>query len=273
MNALLLKEVEVDALLNDVFIHHGYDFTQYNRCSIHRRLNRICLIDKFTTFTDLRNKVLNDAFYFKRFIAQITVNVTTMFRDPSFFKALREEVLPKLGTFPLIRIWVAGCSTGEEVYALAILLKEAKLYDKSLIYATDINPSVLKLASQGVYHINQMKLFVENYRLSGGIQDFSSYYKAGYNSVSFNADLKKKIVFATHNLVSDRSFNSFQLIVCRNVLIYFNKSLQNAVFKLFDESMDSQGYLALGDKETIRFSNLESAYSLVSKEKIWRKVN
>lgn len=267
----VIREEELEILLTDVFRLYGYDFTQYSRASLKRRINRICLIDKFTSFAELRYRLLHHPEYLQRFVEEITVNVTEMFRDPSFFKALREKVLPQLGTYPFIRIWLAGCSTGEEAYSIAILLKEANLYGRSLIYATDINPGVLEKASKGIFPISQMKQYSENYILSGGTEDFSSYYMANYDMAKFNADLSEKIIFSTHNLVSDSSFNEFQLVVCRNVLIYFEKDLQNHVFTLFNESLDNLGFLALGAKETIRFSNLENKFKQLDAEKIWRK--
>ncbi|QQS96147.1 CheR family methyltransferase [Sphingobacterium spiritivorum] len=267
----IIKNDELEMLLADVSALYGYDFTQYSRASLKRRINRICLIDKFTSFAELRYRVLNHPEYLQRFIEEITVNVTEMFRDPSFYKALRENVFPQLGTYPFIRIWLAGCSTGEEVYSMAIMLKEANLYHRSLLYATDINPGVLEKARKGIFPISQMKQYSENYILSGGKSDFSTYYTANYDVVKFNEDLKEKMIFSTHNLVSDSSFNEFQLVICRNVLIYFDKELQNKVFRLFDDSLDSLGFLALGSKETLRFSALESRYKQLDAEKIWRK--
>ncbi|MGL6038532.1 MAG: CheR family methyltransferase [Soonwooa sp.] len=268
----IVKDKEVEYLIKDVHELYGYDFSHYSRASFKRRINRICLIDRFTSYAELRYTLMNDPEYLKRFVEEITVNVTEMFRDPSFFKALREDILPQLGTYPLIRIWVAGCSTGEEAYSIAILLKEAGLYHKCLIYGTDINPSVLEKARAGVFPIQQMKLYTENYILSGGKKEFSDYYTANYDIVKFDSSLKEKLILSTHNLVSDSSFNSFQLIICRNVLIYFDKTLQEHVFKLFDESLENLGYLALGSKETLRFSNLDKNYNQVDNQKIWKKV-
>lgn len=269
----IVKDEEVEHLIKDVYELYGYDFSLYSRASFKRRVNRICLIDKFTSFAELRYTVLNDPDYLKHFIEEITVNVTEMFRDPYFFKALREKILPQLGTYPLIRIWVAGCSTGEEAYSMAILLKEANLYQKSLIYATDINPSVLETARAGVFPLQQMKLYSENYILSGGKKDFSDYYTANYDGARFDKSLQQKLILSTHNLVSDSSFNSFQLIICRNVLIYFDKALQERVFHLFDDSLENLGYLALGSKETLRFSNLGKSYHQSEDQKIWKKVD
>ncbi|WP_100076722.1 CheR family methyltransferase [Chryseobacterium camelliae] len=269
----IIKDEEVEHLIKDVYELYGYDFSQYSRASFRRRINRICVIDKFTSFAELRYTVLNDPDYLKHFIEEITVNVTEMFRDPHFFKALREKILPQLGTYPLIRIWVAGCSTGEEAYSIAILLKEAGLYHKSLIYGTDINPSVLEKARSGVFPLQQMKLYSENYILSGGKKDFSDYYTANYDSVRFDKSLQEKLILSTHNLVSDSSFNSFQLVICRNVLIYFDKSLQERVFRLFDASLENLGFLALGSKETLRFSNLGKYYHQIDDQRIWKKVD
>ncbi len=267
----IVKDEELEYLIKDVYDLYGYDFSLYSRASFKRRVNRICLIDKFTSFAELRYTLINEPNYLKRFIEEVTVNVTEMFRDPYFFKELRENILPQLGTYPLIRIWIAGCSTGEEAYSVAILLKEAGLYHKSLIYATDINPSVLETARAGVFPISQMKTYSENYILSGGKKDFSDYYTANYDSARFDSSLKEKMILSTHNLVSDSSFNSFQLIVCRNVLIYFDKPLQERVFKLFDDSLENLGYLALGSKETLRFSNLGKTYQQINDQKIWKK--
>lgn len=267
----IVKDEELEYLIKDVYDLYGYDFSLYSRASFKRRVNRICLIDKFTSFAELRYTLINEPNYLKRFIEEVTVNVTEMFRDPYFFKELRENILPQLGTYPLIRIWIAGCSTGEEAYSVAILLKEAGLYHKTLIYATDINPSVLETARAGVFPISQMKTYSENYILSGGKKDFSDYYTANYDSARFGSSLKEKMILSTHNLVSDSSFNSFQLIVCRNVLIYFDKPLQERVFKLFDDSLENLGYLALGSKETLRFSNLGKTYQQINDQKIWKK--
>mgnify|MGYP004513834009 CR=1 FL=1 len=269
----IVKDEEVEHLIKDVYDRYGYDFSEYSRASFKRRINRICLIDRFTSFAELRYTVLNDPEYLKRFIEEITVNVTEMFRDPYFFKTLREKILPQLGTYPLIRIWVAGCSTGEEAYSIAILLKEANLYHKSLIYGTDLNPSVLEKARTGVFPLQQMKVYSENYMLSGGKKDFSDYYTANYDSVRFDKSLQQKLILSTHNLVSDSSFNSFQLIICRNVLIYFDRGLQERVFRLFDNSLENLGFLALGAKETLRFSKLDKNYHQVDDQRIWKKLD
>lgn len=263
---------QVEILLNDVLEVHGYDFLEYSHASIKRRITRLYAIDNFVSFAEFRYTIKSDKQYFKRFLEEITVNVTEMFRDPSFYKALRNDVLPALGTYPFIRIWVAGCSTGEEAYSLAIVLKELNLLSKSLIYATDINPSVLEKAKKGMFPLNYLKQYSENYVNSGGVKDFSSYYTANYSLAKFDETLGSKMIFSTHNLVSDHSFNEFQLILCRNVLIYFDKELQHKVFNLFDNSIEKLGYIALGSKESLEFWPKAKEYKRVKTEKIWRKL-
>lgn len=272
MELQTVKDEDVETLLMDLHKEHGYDFSDYSRASMKRRLNRLVAIDKFPSFAEMRYRLIHDPFYLRRFIEEITVNVTEMFRDPDFFKYLRQHIIPTLGTYPFIRIWIAGCASGEEAYSVAILLEEAKLLDKSLIYATDLNPRVLERAKSGIFPVKQIKQYAENYFLGGGYQDFSSYYTANYDVMIFKENLRKRIVFSTHNLVSDSSFNSFQLIMCRNVLIYFNTRLQSRVFDLMDKSLENLGYLALGTKETLRFANISDRYKQVDlKQKIWRK--
>jgi chemotaxis protein methyltransferase CheR len=271
--AFPLSDEEISIVLHDVLEMYGYDFTDYSRASLKRRISRLIINDRFASFAEFRFKVRSDRVYFNRFVEEITVNVTEMFRDPGFYKTLREEVLPLLATWPMIRIWHAGCSSGEEVYSMAILLHEAKLLNKSLLYATDINPSVLEKVRHGVYPISQMKQYSENYIASGGKQDFSSYYTAQYNSAKFDEFLGKRIVLATHNLVSDRSFNEFQLILCRNVMIYFDKKFQERVLELFYDSLEMHGYLALGSKETLKFTEVSKKFKqLESRERIWKKI-
>lgn len=268
----MIEDENIELLINDVFELYGYDFTEYSKASLKRRISRLYILDKFPSFAEFRYKLRNDPHYLKRFVEEITVNVTEMFRDPSFYLVLRNEILPKLGTHPYIRIWHAGCSTGEEVYSMAILLKEANLLSKSIIYATDLNPDVLEKARAGIFPIAHMKNYSENYIASGGRLDFSSYYSANYEGVKFDESLTKQMVFSAHNLVSDNSFNEFHLIVCRNVLIYFDKGLQDRVFELFDKSLGLLSYLALGSKETVKFSSVQQNYKQIGKEKIWRKV-
>jgi len=268
----MIADEEMEILLRDIHEIYGYDFNEYAKASFKRRLNRLFTLDRFPSFAEFRFKIKKDKEYFSRFIEQITVNVTEMFRDPEFYLTLRKEVLPVLSTYPFIRIWHAGCSTGEEVYSMAILLKEANLLHKSILYATDINSKVVQQAASGIFPMMHMQQFSENYLLSGGIHDFSSYYTAGNNKVMFDQSFKKHMVFSTHNLAAESSFNEFQLIICRNVLIYFEKNLQTRVFNLFDGSLERLGYLALGSKESLRLSPSHAKFKQVGTEKIWRKM-
>lgn len=267
----VVSDDEVAIILEDIANCYGYDFTEYSKASIKRRINRLCLLDKHKSFAALRHIILKNNNYLNRFVEEITVNVTEMFRDPGYYKVLREEIIPQLALNSHIKIWFAGCATGEEVYSLAIILYELGLIHKCMLYATDINPTVLQKAKSGIFPISQMKLYSENYMACGGKNDFSSYYTANYDCVVLRDDLKLNTIFAAHNLVTDSSFNEFQLIICRNVLIYFNKSLQDYVLNLIDNSLEKFGYLALGSKETIRFSSLDNRYKQIRNEKIWRK--
>ena len=262
----------VKTLLSDVLENYGYDFSGYSHASLKRRISRIYSLDNFVSFAEFRYTIKSDKSYFKRFLEEITVNVTEMFRDPSFYNSLRKDILPTLGTYPFIRIWVAGCSTGEEAYSLAIVLKELDLLKKSIIYATDINPAVLESAKSAIFPLSYLKGYSENYREAGGQKDFSSYYTANYSLAKLDDTLREKLIFSTHNLVSDHSFNEFQLILCRNVLIYFDKDLQHKVFNLFDNSLEKLGYLALGSKESLDFWEKREKYHRQNKEKIWRKL-
>lgn len=268
----MTAEHELDILINEVFEAYGYDFGGYSRASFKRRIDRLINMDGLGSFGALLSRVLSDAEYFNRMVEEITVNVTEMFRDPLFYKVLREEILPIIGTKPFIRIWHAGCSTGEEVYSMAILMREANLLHKCLLYATDINPAVLETARKGVFPLRMMKEYSENYRISGGNKDFSSYFTANYGHAKFDETLSEKMVFSQHNLVSDRSFNEFDLILCRNVMIYFDKDLQDTALSLFDESLAKLGFLALGTKESIKFSVVQHRYKQHNKDKIWRKI-
>jgi len=263
----------IEILLSDVLEVYGYDFTGYSRASLKRRILRLYEMDKFVSFAEYRYKIRTEPGYFKRFLEEITINVTEMFRDPAFYKTLRNEILPRLGTYPFIRIWVAGCSTGEEAYSVAIFLKELNLLHKSLIYATDINSEVVANANQAMIPLNKIKLYTENYIAAGGSEHFIDYYTANYSLGKLKDELKSKIIFSTHNLVTDNSFNEFQLILCRNVLIYFDRPLQNKVFELFNNSLEKFGYLALGTKETLDFSSVAKNFERLKGEKIWRKIH
>ncbi len=225
------------------------------------------------TIAGLLDRVLHDPDVMERLLLDLSINVTSMFRDPTFYGALREKVVPALRTYPFTRIWIAGCSTGEEVYSLAILLHEEGIHDRTRIYATDINEAVLERAREGVFPLEKMQEYTENYIRSGGKQSFSEYYLAKYEGALFDRTLTDNVVWAPHNLVQDRSFNTFNVILCRNVMIYFDRALQTRVHQLFYDSLERLGILALGHKESIRFTGIEGAYEeLDAQEKLYRKV-
>ena len=273
----MIKEIFTDEqiaeLLSIIKNRYGYDFANYSEASLIRRITRFREVTKTFDFFELKNRLLNDAAYFADFVIEITVNVTEMFRDPSFFKALREKVFPYLETYPFYKVWNAGCSTGEEVYSTAILLHEKKILDRARIYATDINSKVLASAREGIFPLKHMQDYSSNYQKAGGEFSLSDYYVAQYGLAKFDSQLPKNMMFSVHNLVSDGSFNEFNLIVCRNVMIYFNRKLQERVFRLFYESMPVYGFLALGSKETLQFSGVYECFEVVdAKEKIYRKI-
>lgn len=268
-----LEKIEIELLLQGLYSWCGYDYRNYSYNSIKRRVWHRIHAEKLSSITGLLEKVLHDPVCLKRLIADFSINVTEMFRDPDFFRNFRESVVPILRTYPTIRIWHAGCSTGEEVFSMAILLHEEGIYEKAKIYATDINSDVLRVAKSGFFPLENMKKYTNNYIASGGKKSFSDYYQVTNNGVKFDPYLTKNVVFAQHNLVTDRSFNEFQVILCRNVLIYFNKELQQEVHSLFYESLAMFGYLGLGDKETITYTKMESCYETNCKgQKIYKKI-
>jgi chemotaxis protein methyltransferase CheR len=268
-----ISEAELELLLKDILRVYGYDFSQYSRASLKRRINRLIAKEKPESIASLHKHVIDYDLYFENFVEEITVNVTEMFRDPHFFKFIVNEVFPVLSTYAFIRIWHAGSSTGEEVYSMAILLREAGLLEKSLLYATDINPQVLESARKGVFPLHYMKSYSENYIEAGGKESLSKYYSARYDAAIFDESLSKRMVFAVHNLAADQSFNEFNMVICRNVLIYFNRELQERVFALFDESLGEQGFMALGAKESLNLSAIKKNYKIIGKdEKIWKKI-
>jgi chemotaxis protein methyltransferase CheR len=268
-----VEQIETALLLEGIYRRYGFDFREYAPASLKRRLWRRIHADGLTSISDLQSKVLHDPASMEQLLLDLSINVTAMFRDPSFYVAFREQVVPLLRTYPFTRIWHAGCSTGEEVYSLAILLREEGIYDKTRIYATDINEVVLDRARAGVFPLDKMREYTENYIRAGGTRAFSEYYVAGYDGAQFQRLLADNVVFAQHNLVSDRSFNEFNVIVCRNVMIYFDRKLQDRVHDLFYESLSTFGVLALGHKESLRFSPFEERYEeLDHEEKLYRKV-
>lgn len=268
----MLEDREITILIEEMYKYYGYDFSGYSTASFRRRVDRLYQMDGFESFSEFLSKARSDEEYFKHMVEEITVNVTEMFRDPSFYKTLRTEILPTLATKPFIRIWHAGCASGEEVFSVAILLKELNLLHKSILYATDLNPTVLEIAKKGLFPLRTIQQYAENYRIASGKNDFSNYYTANYGFAKFSNELIDRMVFSQHNLVTDGSFNEFDLILCRNVLIYFDKDFQRIALELFDQSLSKLGYLALGTKETIKFSSIQHRYKQFEKEKIWKKM-
>jgi chemotaxis protein methyltransferase CheR len=267
-----LEKVEIELLLQGLYEWCGYDFRNYAYGSIQRRIWHAVRAEGLTTIIALLDKLLHDPACLQRVIAGFSIHVTEMFRDPLFFKEFKETVVPILRTYPSIRIWHAGCATGEEVYSAAIMLHEAGLYEKSKIYATDINANVLQTAKNGVFPLDKMKKYTNNYLLFGGERAFSDYYTVTPAGVKFHSFLTKNVVFAQHNLVTDRSFNEFHVILCRNVLIYFNRALQQKVHDLFYDSLCMFGILGLGDKETIQSTQKANCYETISsKNKLYKK--
>jgi chemotaxis protein methyltransferase CheR len=268
-----LERLEIELLLEAVHRRYGFDFREYAQASLKRRLYRRMIAENLTTLSQLQDKLLHDPPSMERLLLDLSINVTSMFRDPTFYVAFRQQVVPALRTYPFTRIWCAGCSTGEEVYSLAILLHEEGLYERTRIYATDINERVLATAREGVFTLDRMKSYTHNYVRGGGTLDFSQYYVAAYDHVRFARFLTDNVVFAQHNLAMDRSFNDFNVILCRNVMIYFDRALQDRVHQLFYESLETFGILALGHKETIHFTAYADRYEPIdADERIYRKI-
>jgi chemotaxis protein methyltransferase CheR len=267
------EKTEMQLLLEAIYLKYGYDFRDYAKASIRRRILRMLSLSGLKTISEMQHKLLYDKEFFETLLMDLSINVTEMFRDPSFYRALREKVIPELKKFSFIKIWHAGCATGEEVYSMAILLKEEGLYEKARIYATDFNEEIIKKAKEGIYAVDRMKEYTCNYQKAGGLASFADYYTARYDHAIMNTFLKKNIIFADHNLVTDAVFGEMNLILCRNVLIYFNRELQNRVFRLFRDSLCKDGFLCLGAKESVRFSEYSDEFEdVVKKEKIYRKI-
>jgi chemotaxis protein methyltransferase CheR len=268
-----LEQIEIELLLEGIYRQYGFDFRAYAYASVRRRLWKRIEAEGLGTVSALQERVLHEPEMMEKLLLDLSINVTAMFRDPDFYVAFRRHVVPILRTYPFIRLWHAGCATGEEVYSMAILLTEEGLYERSRIYATDINEVVLKKAKEGIFPLDRMQEYTENYIAAGGTRGFSDYYVAKYDGALFSPALTNNVVFSQHNLVTDHSFSEFNVILCRNVLIYFDKSLQARVLKLFYESLPMFGILALGSKESLRFSPQEDGYEQLSgPQKIYRKV-
>jgi len=268
-----LEEIELQLLLEGIFRHYGFDFRNYAMSSLRRRVRNFMRDEDIGTISLLQDRLLHDRGWMDRFLYALSVNVSAMFRDPPFYRTFRKEVVPLLRTYPFIRIWLAGVSMGEEVYSLAILLQEEGLYDRCRIYATDINDAVLKKAKEGIYQLDLMQTYTNNYIRAGGTHSFSDYYTAAYDRVILKSSLRDNVVFAQHNLASDASFNEFHVILCRNVMIYFNSQLQSQVHHLLHDSLVMFGILGLGSKETMKFSPYENAYQEIDNtSRLYRRI-
>lgn len=266
------SEIELRLLIEAIYLKYSYDFRDYSGASIKRRVTHALSQFECATISALQEKVLHDPAAFMQLLQLLTIPVSEMFRDPSHFLAIRNEVVPLLRTYPSIKVWVAGCSTGEEVYSMAILLREEGLLDRTIIYATDINPRSLEKAKQGIFSMENVRAYTANYQQAGGQRSFADYYTAAYGYAIFDKSLCENVTFADHSLATDSVFSETQLISCRNVLIYFNKNLQDRAFGLFHESLCHRGFLVLGSKETPDFSAFGNQFEpLVKQERIYRK--
>lgn len=269
----MISDEQVEEIIFITRNVYGFDFEGYSKASLKRRLGRIMVLKRLDFF-DLKSTLMNKPNFFHDFLNEITVNVTEMFRDPLFYKSLQANVIPYLKSYPHIKVWSAGCSTGEELYSFAILFEELGLYNRSFFYGTDINHKVLEIAKNGIYDLQKIKQYTENFHAITGSKSFSNYYTAAYDAASIVRSLKKNMLFSMHNLVSDGPFNEFQVISCRNVLIYFNPSLQNKVIELFYNSLANFGFLCLGGKETIRDTALAKKFKVVDKKNnIYQKIS
>jgi len=267
-----ISELEISLLLDAIYQKYGYDFRQYSKAHINRRIRNRMALSGLEDVSQIQSKVLKDETFAHELLQDLSITVTEMFRDQDFYKSLRENVIPILKTYPFIKIWHAGCATGEEAYSMAIILQEEGLYDRTTIYATDFNQHALNRAKEGIFSNAMMKEYTINYQLSGGKESFSSYYTSNYGNIIMNQSLKKNIVWANHNLVTDNVFAEVHLILCRNVLIYFDVNLQNKVQKLFYESLINGGILCLGSKEGLRFTDFFERYTeLDKKQRIFKK--
>lgn len=264
--------IEIELLLEAIYRKYGYDFRDYGKAHLKRRLMHRINSSGLESISELQHKILYDRNYLKTLLEDLSITVTEMFRDPSFYAKLRIEVFPILKTYPYFKIWHAGCSTGQEVYSMAIMMQEEGILNRAQIYATDFNQIALSRAKEGIYPIEKIREYTANYQKAGGKNSLSDYYTAGYDSVILDKSLRKNIVFADHNLVTDMVFAEVNMIICRNVLIYFNKNLQDRVFRLFEESLIPGGYLCLGSKENLRFSDVYHSFDVIEEnEKIYQK--
>lgn len=266
------EDIELRLFLEAIYQRYNYDFRSYAMASIKRRLKQARERYGCASYSALQDLALHNPFVFSELLSYLTVQVSEMFRDPSYFLSLRENVIPHLRTYPSLKVWVAGCSSGEELYSLVILFREEGLEERTMFYATDINPVALRKAEAGVYEMSRIPLFTENHQKSGGKSSLSDYYTAAYGGAMFDKSLRKRVVFSDHSLVSDTVFAEMQFISCRNVLIYFTRDLQDRAFGLFKDSLAYKGFLGLGAKENIRFSKHSDAFSDFSRpDRIYQK--
>ena len=272
MSGVATLDIELRLLAEAVYLRYGHDFREYSGASFKRRMQHAIGQMNLPTVTALQERILHDPESFSQLLQYLTVPVSEMFRDPAYFLALRRHVVPVLRTYPSFKVWVAGCSTGQEAYSLAILLQEEGLLDRAIVYATDINPAALDKGRQGIYPLDTMQLYTANYQQAGGTESFSSYYTAGYGGALFDKKLRDAITFADHSLATDSVFSETQLVSCRNVLIYFNRKLQDRALGLFHESLSHRGFLGLGSRESVDFSAWKDAFEPVAKaERLFRK--
>lgn len=266
-------DIELKLLLEGVYLKYQHDFRHYAVASLRRRMRQAMERFGCKTLSQLQDRVLHEPQVFAQMLGFFTVQVSEMFRDPSYFLTLREQVLPVLHTYPSVKVWVAGCSSGEEVWSLAILLEEEGLLERTIIYATDINPQALRAAEAGIYGLDRIARYSENYRAAGGTRSLSDYYRAAYDGAIFRQHLKRQIVFADHSLSTDSVFSEVHLVSCRNVLIYFDRALQNRAIQLFHDALVHRGFLGIGPKENIRFTPLAHAFTeIVAGERIYQRV-
>ncbi|BBF81589.1 CheR family methyltransferase [Asticcacaulis excentricus] len=267
-----IEDIEVRLFLEAIYLKYHYDFRGYAMASIKRRLFQARDHFGCRSISMLQDMVLHDEAMLGPLMSYLTVQVSELFRDPAYFRAIREKVVPHLKTYPSLKVWIAGCSTGEELYSFAILFREEGLEERTLFYATDINQDSLRKAEAGVYDLDRMRLFTENHRLSGGKTSLSDYYTAAYGAATFDKSLRKHVVFSDHSLVTDAVFAETQFVSCRNVLIYFNRDLQNRAVALFAESLSRKGFLGLGAKETLRFTDHHATFDEFARdERLYQK--
>ncbi|HEV7323323.1 MAG TPA: CheR family methyltransferase [Ensifer sp.] len=267
-----VEDIEIRLLLEALFLKYHYDFRNYAMASTKRRLKKAREQLGFETFSQMQASLLHDQAMLPQLLRFLTVQVSEMFRDPSYFRAIREKVVPHLRTYPSLKVWVAGCSSGEELYSLVILFREEGLEDRTIFYATDINHEALQAAEAGVYALDRLQLFTENHRKSGGKTSLSDYFQAAYGKAMFDKTLRRNVVFSDHSLVTDAVFAEMHLISCRNVMIYFDRTLQDRAVDLFKESLARKGFLGLGSKESLRFSLHGDAFTdFVRDEKIYQR--